>query len=360
MASVLPRLSDNETICRMQDAETQTMTAAPTGKRVLFVKLGAIGDVIMALPLSRSLARQGVEVTWVCGQSLEPLVRTFSDAQIIETINDRKLFAGNLTAKLTVFVQVFLRFLGRRYDEVLIGHADPRYRLLFKGVRGPVFSFGSHLGGNRIPTGTRHHSYEYLKLATREDSSMAPDPKQFMPRPLKVWKGQGSKVIAFAPGGARNLLADDRLRRWPITHYRKLAEELLANGFDVQIFGAPTDAWVMQSFQGLNVKNRIGELDLLGFVGALSEVEALVTHDSGPLHIGGLAGVPVFGLFGPTEGSWRFPIGNRGRILQLAEKLPCQPCYDGKNFAPCSDNRCLSAISPHRVFEEIQQTLART
>lgn len=341
----------------MQDADTQTMTAQPSGKRVLFVKLGAIGDVIMALPLSRYLARQGVEVTWVCGQSLEPLVRTFSDAHKIETVNDRKLFAGSLADKLTVFAQTFFRFLGRGYDEILIGHADPRYRLLFRGVRGPVFSFGRHLGGNRIPTGTRHHSYEYLKLGSRQDSGQAPDPKLYMPKPLKTWKGKGTKVIAMAPGGARNLLADDRLRRWPIAHYRKLAEELIAAGYEVQIFGAPTDAWVLESFKGLNITNRVGELDLLGFVSALSSVEALVTHDSGPLHIGGLAGVPVFGLFGPTEGSWRFPFGNQGRVLQLTEKLPCQPCYDGKNFAPCSENRCLSSLSPLRVFESIQQVL---
>lgn len=343
----------------MQDADTQTMTAAPSGKRVLFVKLGAIGDVIMALPLSRYLVRQGVEVTWVCGKSLEPLVKTFSDAQIVETVNDRKLFAGSLIDKLTVFLQTFVRFLGRSYDEVLVGHADPRYRLLFRGVRGRLYSFGRHLGGNRIPTGTRHHSYEYLKLGTRQDSGQAPDPKHFAPKPLKPWKGKGSKVIALAPGGARNLLADDRLRRWPIAHYRKLADELLRAGYQVHIFGAPTDAWVLESFKDLNVKNRVGELDLLGFIAALADVEALVTHDSGPLHIGGLAGVPVFGLFGPTEGSWRFPVGNPGRALQLTEKLPCQPCYDGKNFAPCADNRCLSSVSPLRVLESIEETLKR-
>jgi heptosyltransferase-2 len=343
-----------------QDAPTQTMNVALSGRRILFVKLGAIGDVIMALPLSRYLARQGVEVTWVCGQSLEPLVRTFSEAQKIETVNDRKLFAGDLIAKLTVFVQVFLRYLGRSYDEVLVGHADPRYRLLFRGVRGPIFSFGSHLGGNRIPTGTRHHSYEYMKLGTRLDSGSAPDPREYAPKPLKKWNGKGSRIIALAPGGARNLLADDRLRRWPITHYRRLAEELLRHGYEVQVFGAPTDAWVLESFRDLKIKNRVGELDLLGFIAALSDVEALVTHDSGPLHIGGLAGVPVFGLFGPTEGSWRFPLANSGRLLQLPEKLPCQPCYDGKNFAPCQDNKCLSSLSPMRVFEAITETVGHS
>lgn len=326
-------------------------------KKILFVKLGAIGDVVMALPLSQYLVSQGHEVTWVTGQSVAPLVRNFSSAQFVEAVDDLQLFGRNRWAQLLAFSRIFLRYLGRHYDEILIGHADPRYASMFWGARGRLFKFGQIIAGTRLPNGTRHHSYEYLKLGTREDSGLSIDPADFAPKPMKPWIGLGSKIIGLAPGGARNLLADDRLRRWPLQHYRNLAVQLIAAGYQVHIFGSKTDAWVLEAFDGLNVKSRIGELNLMDFLDALTEVEALVTHDSGPLHLGGLAQVPVIGLFGPTDGSWRFPLRNPGIALQLKNKFPCQPCYDGKSFANCAENLCLADLTPQLVFEKLQDVL---
>lgn len=331
----------------------------PSKKRILFVKLGAIGDFIMALPLSHYLVGQGHEVTWVCGKSVEPLVRNFSSAHHIRTVDDTQLLGRNRWRQLITFGRTFLTYLGRHYDEILIGHADPRYAWMFLGLRGKLVKFGQNIAGTRVPNGARHHSYEYIKLGTREDSGSAINPADYTPKPLKPWIGSGSKIIALAPGGARNLLADDRLRRWPLNHYRDLAAQLIAAGYQVHIFGSSTDAWVLEAFKDLKIKSRIGELNLLGFLEALSEVEALVTHDSGPLHLGGLAQVPVIGLFGPTDGSWRFPIGNTGRALQLQKKLPCQPCYDGKNFANCTENLCLVKLTPQVVFENLQAVLTQ-
>lgn len=316
------------------------------GKRVLFVKIGAIGDVVMALPLSRALRAQGAHVTWLVGRLPAPLVREYSEASEIIEVDDLALLAGGLALKLWTALKVFFRLLARSFDLILIGHSDPRYRLLVLGALGRKTFFRQPSS----PGDFRHHSYDYVALA---DATI--DPGRFLPRPRKAWTGKGSRIVSFAPGGAKNLLADDFLRRWPLTHYRALAERLLAAGYRVEILGAASDEWVLESFSGLPVQSQIGKLNLLELVETLAEREALITHDSGPLHLGGLAGLPVLGLFGPTKAQWRFPLKNPGHALELTKPLPCQPCYNGKAFAPCKDNQCLSQITPDQVFEALKE-----
>jgi len=45
---------------------------AKMARRILIVKFGAIGDVIMAIPAVRALYEQGAEIDWVCGQAVAP------------------------------------------------------------------------------------------------------------------------------------------------------------------------------------------------------------------------------------------------------------------------------------------------
>jgi heptosyltransferase-2 len=39
--------------------------------------------------------------------------------------------------------------------------------------------------------------------------------------------------------------------------------------------------------------------------------------------------------------------------------LPCAPCYDGRNFAPCADNVCMQRIGPNNLVARVDALLAR-
>ena len=314
-----------------------------SSRKVLFIKVGALGDVVMALPACRYLVEKGYQVTWVCGTSARPIVDHFSKAHEIITVHESNLFSSSIASKIKEVFALNAKFFGKTFEHVFIGNSDPRYQLLALTARGPRHIFK--------PGRDEHHTLAYLKMVSKALNEELNDPKPYIPLPLSPWQGHQSKKIAISPGGAKNYLADDDLRRWPIEHYVTLAKELIAKGYEVHVFGAPSDKWVLSAFEGLRVQNRIGEFDLISLIKEWSRFRCLITHDSGPLHFGGLADIPIIALFGPTLPSWRFPLQRLGRGLTVEPLLPCQPCYDGKSYAPCVHKNCLRAIGPERVLE---------
>jgi heptosyltransferase-2 len=164
--------------------------------------------------------------------------------------------------------------------------------------------------------------------------------------------------VALAPGGAKNILRDDALRRWPIGHYVRLAELLLKEGKEVLLTGGPSDDWVRESFKDLKARDLVGRTDLTDLVALYGQCQVVVTHDSGPMHLAALAGTPVVGLFGPTRPDEKVPPDGPIHVLWGGEHLTCRPCYDGKNYADCLNNECMKSIGPERVLQEVQAVLA--
>ena len=91
---------------------------------------------------------------------------------------------------------------------------------------------------------------------------------------------------------------------------------------------------------------------------ALYSVAAImVTNDSGPAHFASLCRLPTVVLFGPETPRLYSPIGDKHK--DLYSNFACSPCvsvYNGKK-SPCQENRCLIAITPEAVFEEVLLSL---
>jgi heptosyltransferase-2 len=78
------------------------------------------------------------------------------------------------------------------------------------------------------------------------------------------------------------------------------------------------------------------------------------------MHVAVLAGTPLVALFGPTDPRWFIDDTRKStRVLWGGENLACRPCYDGKNFAPCTDNLCLKSISAGQVYTVAKEMLQR-
>ena len=74
--------------------------------------------------------------------------------------------------------------------------------------------------------------------------------------------------VVMAPAGARNMMADDALRRWPAENYVELARLLVGRGVEVVLIGGVEDGWVRGMFAGVAVTDLIGELALGETLGA--------------------------------------------------------------------------------------------
>ncbi len=327
------------------------------GKRYLIVKIAAIGDVIMALPMVEEIRKldKDANITWICGRGVLPILEKFPIDHIIP-IDDKKLLTGNKLQKISVVFKVWKKIAGRKYDVVALGHAARRYQILTLFTRKDIFRSFSHVMGRIWPVPGRHHTDEYVRLVNPDNKQIitaAKFPKVTLPAVIKKELTSEKMIVALAPGGAKNLLADDFLRRWPIEKYVELAERLLNKGCRIVITGGKTDAWVNEHFKGLEVINLVGKTDLISLISVFQNVDVIVTHDSGPLHVAGLTETKLIGIFGPTNPFEKMPRDEKSKIIWDGKNLSCCPCYDGKYYASCSSSLCMRKISIQDVVSKI-------
>jgi heptosyltransferase-2 len=333
--------------------------------RALIVELGSLGDVVMALSMIDALrARYGdVSISWLCRRSVAPLLEATLAINELIVVDDEK-FVGGRIAKLLEAARTWFRLAGRRFDLVLVGNPDWRYRFLVLGVRArELRSFGGK-EGRPFPIPGRYHGDEYIRLVTEHDG---PRGWRGLQRRLTVSVptslertivGIESPLIALAPGGAKNILRDQPLKRWPLESYVQLAKILVARGHSVLVVGAASDAWVKDAFTKLGIVDLVGQTTVIDLVGLFGKCDLVVTHDSGPMHLAALAGVPIVALFGPTDPASFAPRAKNVRVIRASVELACRPCYDGSEYAKCSENVCMRLISVTEVLTAVDDLLA--
>jgi len=164
-----------------------------------------------------------------------------------------------------------------------------------------------------------------------------------------VFLKPGTKCVAIAPGGSKNLLSSVDVRRWPVENYVQVAKELIYRENTVFIIGSESDKWVSKYFENTPVVNLIGKTSLTDVVYIYNNCSLLITHDTGLLHLAKLLGIHVIALFGPVHPRWRVGINENIKTLWGGLDLHCSPCYNGKTFAECDNNICMKNINPETV-----------
>jgi heptosyltransferase II len=320
----------------------------------------------MALSMLSAIDRQepGSNITWVCGKTVAPLVRAAHRVDEVIELDDHQLLKGGGVGALLVLSRLWLKLLGRRFDLVVTGHSDSRYQLVGLTARGKIHRSFAEEGGRRSPIPGRYHADEYVRLITGTDGPAAlraeiPVLQVHLAPSLREKLMPSKKVVALAPGGAKNLLRDDALRRWPLENYVVLAEKFLKEGYQVVVMGSPADDWVRESFKHLAVTDLVGQTSLTDLIALYSQCRLVVTHDSGPFHLAIASGARVLALFGPTDPAEKVPASEKVKVLWGGEHLACRPCYDGRNYADCVDNQCLKSVTVEKTYQEALQIMGK-
>jgi heptosyltransferase-2 len=331
--------------------------------RFLIVRLAALGDIAVTTPLlSRIRAEHpDAHVAWLCGVAAAPLVSLFPGVDEVITVDERALLRGGVARRSLAMLGLWRRLWGRKYDVVLLLHADRRYRMLtwpLRGARVHALSHGPGRGANPLPG--RFRGDENARLLDGEHS-LGPltthhafaDLRERIPVSRRE-RDAGRPRVVLVPGGARNVMRDDALRRWPVEHYVALARELLSRGHEVVLVGDSGDRQYGDRFANLAVRDEIGRTTLVETMALLRDADLVVSHDTGPLHLARLVGTPIVALFGPTDPR-QFVGEGDDKVVALwgGAGLSCRPCYDGRNYARCGDNVCLRGIQVSEVLDAV-------
>jgi heptosyltransferase-2 len=339
------------------------LTAPFVARTVLIVKLAAIGDVVMALPMVTALraAARDVRITWMVGTTAAPLVEASEGIDEVVVVDETAMLIGTAAEKIRAVLDAWRKIAGRRFDTVYVAHSDRRYQRLAWPVRAADRRWLGNSTHGRPLVAARSLGDEYVRLVTGLDDYRAqrhPPPafRARLPDELSqrvdAFKAD-RPLVALAPGGARNVARENPLRRWPLDRYADLARALFDRGYGVVVVGDESDGWVREGFAGLRVLDLVGATPLPALVPLFARCAIVVAHDSGPLHIARLAGARVVALFGPTPPQAFFRPDARTEVLWPGVALPCAPCYDGREFAACKNNLCMQMIETGDVLARI-------
>ena len=147
-----------------------------------------------------------------------------------------------------------------------------------------------------------------------------------------------------------------RAKHWGDEAYVDVIRRLRREGFDIVLLTSPAErAQAEQIAMICNGVPIVGhEGDVLELAAAISHCAAIVTNDSGPLHIATALGVPSVSIFGPTDPA-RTVIAGATRVVRSS--LGCQPCY--QRVCPLGTHACMTDVTSDQVFAAATELFAR-
>ncbi len=155
-------------------------------------------------------------------------------------------------------------------------------------------------------------------------------------------------VLALCPGAEFG-----PAKRWPERHYAAVAQERIAAGEQVWIFGSEKDAEVAESIrnalpesQRVSCHHLAGKTKLAEAIDLLSCASAVVSNDSGLMHIAAALNRPLVAVYGSSSPQFTPPLADAVEIVRLG--LDCSPCF--KRECPLVHLNCLNNLPPERVL----------
>jgi heptosyltransferase-2 len=168
------------------------------------------------------------------------------------------------------------------------------------------------------------------------------------------------RFLTVAPGASRPT------KRWPVQGFIAAAGEAAGPHLTVAVLGDDKDHEVAQrlvhglSAAGTRAVDLTGRLSLLGSAAVIERARALLTNDSGLMHVADALDVPLAAVFGPTSRELGFfPSGPNARVIERTG-LACRPCtLHGDQSCPRGHHACMLELAPDEVAEAVREVMDR-
>ena len=178
----------------------------------------------------------------------------------------------------------------------------------------------------------------YARLSGDEPASYLPLPRlNQKPNDTATRFGISGAYTVFCPGAEYG-----PAKRWP--YFRELAAQLDAQ---IVILGSQSDKAAAEQIPG---KNLAGRTTLDEAIDLIAGAKAVVTNDSGLMHVAAAAGTPQVALFGSSSPEHTPPLSPAARVLWL--KVECSPCFE--RVCPLGHFKCMMELSVERVLQELK------
>ena len=327
------------------------------GTRSLVIAPQWIGDAVMTEPLLRRLHARGERLTVGALPWVAPVYRAMPQvAAVVEfpfqhgglQLRERRRLARELQGRfeaayvlpnsLKSALLPFLASIPRRVGylgEARVGLLT--HRLKNPKGKPPMVAFYSALSGELGVETDRPR----LSVAEGEVARAA--------------EAQGLAVggyYVFAPGAEFG-----PSKRWPSAHYAQLAAQLDA---PVLLLGSAKDNAVSEEIVQASdrCRNLAGRTSLAEAFALIAGARAMVSNDSGLMHVAAAFGLPQVAVFGSSSPRHTPPLSPAAKVIWLRDdpayqpQLDCAPCFERE--CPLGHQRCLHDLEPGRVLQALE------
>ncbi len=352
---------------QMTDKTLAVYREVEAEKKILVIKLGAVGDLILVIPSLRMLRERfpKARIALLVDRKLVSLVALCPYLDEIIPVDRGRLPGMDYFLKtarkirhegfdlsvdfqnskwthlLAFFSGIHERFgFARGIFGLLLNRPDRNFKVAEPPVR-HQFRILSRLGVSKLE--------ESLELWPDAEAEERVD------RLLQACNGNPeTPLIGLVIGSSPQWPT----KRWPLFYFSELAGRLVADNCRVVLIGSEEDA---KALNGPDFKKQEGVIDLAGktslreLTALMRRLKVLVTGDTAPLHVAGAVRTKLVAIFGPTDPKRHMPPVPGAMVL--TRRLACQPCYKGVCTNP-ETLACLQQISVDEVFSAVKKQLA--
>ena len=331
---------------------------------ILVVRFSSIGDVLLTTPLLRAIRTKwpGARVTMLTKRQFVPLVS--QNPNLTEVL---EVAPGDGIRELVGLIRRV------EYTHILDLQGGLRTAPLRLLAGGPWSGYSHRRLARELLIRFKYDTYKgHVPVPERYFEAAAalgvvPDggpPEFFLDSESEAtaaaWLsradvGTRRPFVAVAPGAAH------ATKRWPADRWVELVRQVADTCADIVALGGPEDVAVSAEIaarSGTSVASAAGDLSLQETGAVLKRAAALISGDTGVMHMATGVGTPVVALFGPTVRQFGFfPYGAPASVVQ--RDLDCRPCSShGTEQCPLGHHRCMREIEPDMILARLTRTLA--
>ncbi|MBT3690757.1 glycosyltransferase family 9 protein [Candidatus Woesearchaeota archaeon] len=309
--------------------------------KILFFKMGAIGDVLMTTPLVKQTRKAfpKAKIHYLVGESSSQILKNNKNIDKIIKFNERII----TNKRILRWLKLTRNIKKQNYDLIFVLDKHKIFNLTAK-----LTSIKTRIGFNRLKKDgifltkkvdyfqNKHDILAYLELLNKinpvdyKDTKMGVFPteedKVFANKFWKDNKLKSKKVLVICPGGGQNIGQRLSLKVWPTENYIELIKKLRLK-YKIILLGGETDKKIEKKILSkIKVLSLIGNTTLHETAEIMRKANIVLTNDSGPMHIASAVNNKIISLFGPTNPKVLAPL-NKGSKYYWKLKRPTYDIY---------------------------------
>ena len=340
-------------------------------KKILIIRLSALGDVIFNLPLANILKKNNYHVSWLTSEkgfdilNNNPLV----DEVILAPIEKwkKQIFFKNLLE----YIKIIKYLQSQKFDIAIDTQLLLKSAIwtMFCGAKRRIVSKSArefaHLAGNEIIENlaydyNTHATVRYLKFA--EHLGLNTDEikvKLPLSKNETIIKVQGllknidktKPIITIAPATTWDT------KHWDKNNWKNLVQEL-AKDYTLIFTGVQKDKELIEYISKGKFLNLAGKTSLLELIELFRQSNLVISLDSGSTHLAWASENPkIISIFCSTPKEYYAPIGDSSKYIAISGNLNCQPCHGKRCKLLCDKNKCTKTPSVEEVLTCIKKLL---